>query len=92
VTKTLFVGNLSWNTSEEDLGRAVGAHAEVLATRISSDRDTGRSRGFGFVEVPEEQAQAVIDALNGSTLDGREISVNEARPRGDRPSPASRRF
>ena len=86
MTKTLYVGNLSWNTSEEDLGRTVGQYAEVAAVRIASDRETGRSRGFGFVEVPEDAAQTVIDALNGSEVDGRELNVSEARPRGERPS------
>jgi RNA recognition motif-containing protein len=86
MTKTLYVGNLSWSTTEEDLGRVVGQHAEVVASRIASDRETGRSRGFGFVEVPDDQAQAVIDGLNGFVLDGREINVSEARPRGERPS------
>lgn len=91
MVKTLYIGNLSWGTTEEDLSQAVGQYAEVVAVRIATDRETGRSRGFGFVEVNEEQAQAAIDGLNGTTLDGRELNVSEARPRGERPE-RSRRY
>lgn len=84
MVKTLYFGNLSWGTTEEDLQQTVGQYAEVVAVRIATDRETGRSRGFGFVEVPEEAAQAVIDALNGAEVDGRQLNVSEARPRGDR--------
>ena len=85
MTKTLYVGNLPWAVSEEELAQEFAAHGEVISARIISDRETGRSRGFGFVEVPEEQAQAVIDALNGSEWQGRQLTVNEARPREARP-------
>jgi RNA recognition motif-containing protein len=84
-TKTLFVGNLPWSAGPEDLERMFSPHAEVLAARIATDRETGRSRGFGFVEVPEEQAQTAIDAVNGVQMDGRPLTVNEARPREERP-------
>jgi RNA recognition motif-containing protein len=84
LTKTLFVGNLPWSVTPEDLTQIFSQHAEVLAARVATDRETGRSRGFGFVEVPEEQAQAVIDAMNGTQVGGREITVSEARPREDR--------
>jgi len=84
LTKTLYIGNLSWGTTEESLAQAVSGVAEVVAARIVTDRDTGRSRGFGFVEVPEGSAQSVIDALNGTELDGREIVVDEARPKASR--------
>ncbi len=83
--KTIYVGNLPWSVTNEDLTNAVSQYAEVLTARIATDRETGRSRGFGFVEVPEEQAQAVIDALNGSDWEGRQLTVNEARPREERP-------
>ena len=83
--KTIYVGNLPWSVTNEDLTNAVSQYAEVLTARIATDRETGRSRGFGFVEVPEEQAQAVIDALNGSEWEGRQLTVNEARPREERP-------
>ena len=92
MAKTLYVGNLPWSTTEADLMRIFSRHAEVIAARVASDRETGRSRGFGFVEVADEQAQAAIDALNGSQLDGRAITVNEARPREDRPRGGPRRF
>ena len=92
MTKTLFMGNLSWNTSEQDLERVVSPHAEVISARVATDRDTGRSRGFGFVEVPENLAEAVIGSLNGTTLDGREITVNEARPRAERSASSGRRY
>lgn len=84
--KTLYFGNLPWNVTEEDLHRACSDYAEVISARVAVDRETGRSRGFGFVEVPDESAQAVIDALNGAEWGGREIKVNEARPRETRPS------
>jgi RNA recognition motif-containing protein len=84
MVKTIFVGNLPWSATEEDLTRIFSPYAEVISARVATDRDTGRSRGFGFVEVPEAQAQAAIDALNGSDLGGRPLTVNEARPREDR--------
>jgi RNA recognition motif-containing protein len=84
LTKTLFVGNLPWSVTPEDLTQIFSQHAEVLAARVATDRETGRSRGFGFVEVPEEAAQAVIDAMNGAQVGGREITVSEARPREER--------
>lgn len=84
MTKTLFVGNLPWSVTPDELTQIFSAHAEVLAARVATDRETGRSRGFGFVEVPEEAAQAVIDATNGMDVGGREITVGEARPREDR--------
>ena len=84
MTKTLYFGNLPWAVTPEDLQNAVSQHAEVLGARIATDRETGRSRGFGFVEVPAEQAQAVIDALNGAEWAGRALTVNEAQPRPER--------
>lgn len=92
MAKTLYVGNLPWSATEADLTRMFERHAEVIAARVASDRETGRSRGFGFVEVPDEQVQAAIDALNGTEMDGRAITVNEARPREDRPRGGPRRF
>lgn len=85
MTKTLYFGNLPWAATNEDLSNAVTQYAEVISARIATDRETGRSRGFGFVEVPEEKAQAVIDALNGAEWGGRPLTVNEAKPREDRP-------
>jgi RNA recognition motif-containing protein len=77
------VGNLPWATKAEDLTEAFSAYGEVLSSRIISDRQTGRSRGFGFVEVRDEDAEAMISALNGAEFGGRVIVVNEARERQD---------
>jgi len=79
--KTLYVGNLPWATTEEELAQAFSAHVEVRGCRIITDRETGRSRGFGFVEVDEEDVEKAIEAMNGAVVGGREISVNEAKPR-----------
>ncbi len=85
MTKTLYFGNLPWAVTSEDLTNAVSQYSEVLSARIATDRETGRSRGFGFVEVPEANAQAVIDALNGAEWGGRNLTVNEAKPREEAP-------
>ena len=81
----LYVGNLSFNTTESSLKAAFSPYGSVSRASIVTDRDTGQARGFGFVEMGSEQeAQAAIDALHGQSLDGREIQVNIARPREDR--------
>lgn len=90
MTKTLYVGNLPWTVTNDDLSQAVAQYSEVLSARIATDRETGRSRGFGFVEVPADNAQAVIDALNGAEWAGRALTVNEAKPREDRPAGGNR--
>ncbi len=82
--KTLYVGNLPWSTTEQELTEYFSTHAEVVSCRIITDRETGRSRGFGFVEVNDEDAEKAVTELNGTELSGREIVVNEARPRPDR--------
>ena len=80
----IYVGNLSFDTNDASLRVAFEAHGEVSSAQVITDRDTGRSRGFGFVEMPsQEEAQAAMTALNGTELDGRALNVNEARPRGD---------
>lgn len=84
MTKTLYIGNLPWAVTNDDLSQAVSQHAEVISARVATDRETGRSRGFGFVEVPDEQAQGVIDNLNGADWGGRPLTVNEAKPREER--------
>lgn len=82
----LFVGNLAWATTDDTLRNAFAQAATVVSAAVVKDRETGRSRGFGFVEVETaEEAQAAIAMWNGKELDGREIAVNEARPREDRP-------
>jgi RNA recognition motif-containing protein len=81
----IYVGNLSLETNDGALRAAFEAHGEVASARVIADRDTGSSRGFGFVEMPsDEQAQTALTALGGSDLDGRQIKVEEARPRGSR--------
>src|SRR5690349_21784423 len=82
----LYVGNLSYNTTSSDLEQLCGQHGSVQSAEVISDRDTGRSKGFGFVQMgSDEEAQAVIAALNGQEVDGRALTVNEAKPREDRP-------
>ena len=81
----IYVGNLSFDETETSLETAFAAHGEVTAARIITDRETGRSRGFGFVEMADQtQAQAAIAALNRATVNGRELTVNEAKPREER--------
>ena len=82
----LFVGNLSFKTTENDLQDAFAAHGTVLETNLMMDRMTGRPRGFGFVTMSTpEEAQKAIDALHGAQIDGRALTVNIARPREERP-------
>ncbi len=79
--KNIFVGNLDFNTSEEELRRLFEAHGQVDRVAIMTDRDTGRSRGFGFVEMTSaEDGEKAIAAMNGSQIGGRTLNVNEARP------------
>lgn len=78
----LYVGNLSFNTSEAQLRDLFAQHGEVASASLVMDRDTGRPRGFGFVEFNnDEHAKAAMNALNGKEVDGRSLTVNEARPR-----------
>ncbi len=80
----VYVGNLPWGLSEEDLREAFEAFGEVVSVKIIKDKFTGRSRGFGFVEMPnQEEGESAISALNGKDFKGREIVVNQARPRRD---------
>ena len=82
----LFVGNLSFNVTENDLQDTFAAHGTVLEANLMTDRMTGRPRGFGFVTMSNEQeAEAAITALNGATVDGRALTVNVARAREERP-------
>ena len=82
----IYVGNLPYQTSEDDLREAFEAHGSVSRAAIITDRETGRSKGFGFVEMSDRSAgEAAIGALDGSDFGGRNIKVNEARPRDDRP-------
>lgn len=87
----LYVGNLNYQTQEEDLRSLFAQYGDITSLNIVLDRDTGRSRGFGFVEyADDEQARAAESALNGAELDGRNLRVNEARPREDSRRPRNR--
>jgi cold-inducible RNA-binding protein len=82
----IYVGNLSWETTDDDLRAAFGAFGEVTSASVIKDSFSGKSRGFGFVEMPsKDEAQAAIDALNGKDIKGRNLTANEARPRADAP-------
>jgi RNA recognition motif-containing protein len=81
----LYIGNLSYDTTEEDLRQAFKSYGEVSKVNIITDKFSGKSRGFGFVEMPTKgEAEAAMSALNGQDLHGQELNVNEARPRTDR--------
>ncbi len=82
----LYVGNLAYGVRDEDLQQAFAPFGSVTSAKVMMDRDTGRSKGFGFVEMgTDAEAQAAINGMNGQALDGRAIVVNEARPREERP-------
>lgn len=86
----IYIGNLEYGVTEDQLRDAFGEFGEVSSSNIITDKFTGRSKGFGFVEMPnDEEANAAIDALNDAELNGRPIRVNQARPREERPA---RRF
>jgi RNA recognition motif-containing protein len=81
----IYVGNIAWSSKDATLREAFEAYGEVTSAKVITDRDTGRSKGFGFVEMPNDgEAQAAIQALHGKDLDGRPWKVNEARPRAER--------
>ncbi|MDB5161373.1 MAG: RNA-binding protein [Candidatus Saccharibacteria bacterium] len=83
----LFVGSLSWNVTDDQLKDFFAAAGTVVSANVIKDRDSGRSKGFGFVEMSsDEEAKAAVDQLNGKELDGRAINVSEARPREERSS------
>jgi RNA recognition motif-containing protein len=83
--RKLYVGNLTYGTTDSTLEQLFAAHGTVQSAQVIMDRDTGRSKGFGFVEMGSDQeAQAAIAAMNGKEVDGRALTVNEARPREDR--------
>jgi RNA recognition motif-containing protein len=83
--KKLYVGNLSYNVTSSDLEQLFGQHGQVTSAQVINDRDTGRSKGFGFVEMSsDDEATAAVAALNGQQHDGRTLTVNEARPKEDR--------
>ena len=86
MSKKLFIGSLAWATTDDSLQAHFATAGTVASAKVVTDRDSGRSRGFGFVEFDDDkEADAAIEKLNNSELDGRTITVNEARPREDKP-------
>jgi RNA recognition motif-containing protein len=90
---TIFVGNVPWSITEDELHQLFERYGSVASVRLAIDRETGRSRGFGFVEMPDaDEAQAAIMGLHGTALEGRLLTVNEARPRADDTRPRRSRW
>src|SRR5580658_8769814 len=93
MSNKLFIGNLSFNTTENDLQDAFAAHGNVTEVNLMMDRTTNRSRGFAFVTMGgDEEAQKAIAAMNGTELDGRSLTVNIAKPREERPAGGRREY
>ncbi|MFW5791038.1 MAG: RNA recognition motif domain-containing protein [Desulfohalobiaceae bacterium] len=84
MAKNIYVGNIPWSATEEEVRDLFAAYGEVTSVKFINDRETGRSRGFGFVEMEEDGAEEAIQALDGSDFGGRALKVNEARPRPER--------
>ncbi|TIH18549.1 RNA-binding protein [Marinifilum sp. JC120] len=85
MSKNIYVGNLPWSASEEDVRAAFEEFGEVVSVKLINDRETGRPRGFGFVEMEDNGAIKAIESLDGTDFGGRNLKVNEARPREERP-------
>ncbi|BAF69392.1 MULTISPECIES: RNA-binding protein [unclassified Nitratiruptor] len=83
--KQIYVGNLPYSSNEEDVRELFAQYGEVTSVKLINDRETGRPRGFGFVEMDDSSADSAIEALDGSEFGGRSLKVNEARPREQRP-------
>ncbi len=81
MAKTLYVGNIPWSTKESDLEEFFSQFGEVIECRIITERATGRSRGYGFVEVNEDNVEEILEKANGAEMEGRKLVVNEAKPR-----------
>ncbi len=86
MAKNIYVGNLPWSATEEEVRAAFESYGSVVSVKLIQDRETGRPRGFGFVEMEDQGSDEAIEALNGSDFGGRTIKVNEARPRPERQS------
>ncbi len=84
MTKSLYVGNLPWSATEDEVRNLFASHGNVNSVKLVSDRETGRARGFGFVEMDDADALAAVEALNGTTFGGRTLRVNEAQPKPQR--------
>ena len=83
--KSIYVGNLPFSASEDDVRELFAAYGDVASVKLIDDRETGRFRGFGFIEMEDADAQSAIEALDGSDMGGRTLKVNEAKPRAPRP-------
>lgn len=81
MTKKMYVGNLAFQSTEDDIQKLFSEYGEVVSVNLITDRETGRSRGFAFVEMHENEARSAMDSLDGTELDGRNLRVNEAKPR-----------
>lgn len=87
----IYVGNLPYRLTEQQLGDVFAAYGEVSKVKVITDRETGRAKGFGFVEMPNDaHAQKAIEALDGKSVEGRNLKVNESKPREDRPERSAR--
>ena len=84
MSKSLYVGNLPWSATEEEIRDLFATHGEISSVKLISDRETGRARGFGFVEMDADSAAAAVEALDGTSFGGRTLRVNEAQPRAPR--------
>lgn len=84
MSKSLYVGNLPWSATEEDIRSLFANHGNVISVNLVNDRETGRARGFGFVEMENADAAAAIEALDGTSYGGRNLRVNEAQPKAPR--------
>lgn len=85
MSKNIYVGNLPWSATEDEVRAAFAAYGEVTSVKLIEDRETGRPRGFGFVEMEEAGALEAIENLDGKDFGGRNLKVNEAKPRAERP-------
>ena len=85
VSKSIYVGNLPWSATEDEIRNLFSAYGAVTSVNLVTDRETGRARGFGFVEMADAGAASAIQALDGSSMNGRNLKVNEAQPRAPRP-------
>ncbi len=86
MSKSIYVGNLPWSATEEEVANLFATHGKVQSVKLVTDRETGRARGFGFVEMDDSSATSAVEALDNSNFGGRTLRVNEARPRAPRPS------
>ncbi|MDL2306569.1 RNA-binding protein [Desulfovibrio sp. OttesenSCG-928-C06] len=84
MSKSLYVGNLPWSATEEEVQNLFAPHGNVLSVKLINDRETGRARGFGFVEMDDSDAATAVEALDGSSFGGRTLRVNEAQPKAPR--------